>query len=268
MMVGLIAAKHVPFQLDPVPLETLLWRVMTLDKLRTILEQGGLWFARLDQFGDPLEGQAPARNLGLLNKYPAEAATWAEIEYGYTVLRSYASCWHMSDLIPVNDMWETFGGAGEDALAIQSSGGQIASAIDQFTTAEGPIYFHPVQYIDHLNDTVKEGNFIFPAYAVQTAYSYEREARILIHTAGTIAYKVLYGRKGPLGSLISYVLPDQSYSGKIEYVGGTSNGTAIVLPVDPRRLITRIVRGPNTSDKVWGRIHNMAEAAGISDRAE
>jgi hypothetical protein len=38
------------------PDDTILWRYMAFDRLQQLLGTEQLWFARLDQFDDPLEG--------------------------------------------------------------------------------------------------------------------------------------------------------------------------------------------------------------------
>jgi len=104
-----ISAAYIP----TVPSEQTLWRVMDLAKLRT-LARGGLWLARLDQFGTAYEGSLPEANrLGLLEMLPEETVTSLQSQYTLTRdLRAYACCWHMNSGDPPAELWAEFDGSG------------------------------------------------------------------------------------------------------------------------------------------------------------
>lgn len=258
-----VTSKHQGFCPIPVP-DVRLWRVMDIDKLRTILCDKGLWFSRLDQFGDPKEGVLPYGNLSLLTKYPLYARTWTQKEYSLVALRSYACCFHMNSATPPVSLWRYFGKSSP--VAITTTVQRIRSQIPNVATGQGPIYMGQVEYIDHCKDVIPDGNLIYPAYAVQTKWKSEKEMRLLIHTCGTAASDNLYGESGPFGPLVEGVLANKSFSGKTELVGGHNGGTAIVLPVDPAGLIEHIVRGPGLKDSAWKEIVGMAKKAGVEDR--
>lgn len=258
-----IVSKHTAFVPAPIS-DKYLWRLMDVQKLHTLISDRGLWFARLDQFNDPREGTLPYGNLGILSKYSHNAEMWAREEYGYTVRRSFASCWHRSDSDPSYCIWKVFGGGS--FVAVRTTPELLADELAAYTSVNGPLYIQQVEYVDHGKDKVKEGNFIYPAFAVRTEFRDESEARVLIHTHGTIAYDFLYNKRGPYGDLIRTVAPAQSYSGKHEWEGGHAGGTAIVLPVDPERFVLEIRRGPETADRHWNTAVEIATNQGLQDR--
>ena len=234
------------FQETQPPMKNL-WRVMDTNKLETLL-QGGLWFARLDQFGDEREGSLPTPNLGLLNKLPKPVATWVAEEYERSVLRSYALCWHMSDADPDTSLWQAFSGSGT-GVAVRSDYQSLKKAIAPISGNDGPVHFSSIHYIDHDTDTISDHNVIDAAFTVRNEFSYEREARILIHTHGTAAFNSLYGRKGPLGLLVVPSDPSSSSGGGHELTGGHANGRAIVISVKPKELIHEVLLGSNMTEE-------------------
>lgn len=257
-----------PFTPEPLPDDTSIWRVMDTAKLSTLISDGGLWFARLDQFGDALEGTAPQGNIGLLAKYPAYERNWTEQQYTYTVRRSFASCWHINKDFPSSNIWTSFG--GPDCIAVRTSIGVVRTELQPLAGATtglpGPLYIGKVRYIDHCIDVVPEGNFIEPAFVVQDGFSPEVEARLLLHTHGTAAYDHLNGMRGPYGELIQPVSPDSSISGMHEFEGGYSSGEAIVATVNPNAMVQQIARGPDTTDATWSAVEHLAQNVGLADR--
>ena len=79
------------------------------------------------------------------------------------------------------------------------------------------------------------------------------------HAYGTAAYDRLYGKRGPLGDIVVPVLAGQSATGKTELVGGHLDGKALVLPVEPHRLVWRII--PNKAMNISARMKLAVLAA-------
>ncbi|XXT25169.1 hypothetical protein WME94_26910 [Sorangium sp. So ce429] len=238
---------------------------MDLNKLDTILS-GGLWFARLDKFNDRLEGALPEANrLGLLAKLPKNSAAWVEREYERSVLRSYALCWHINDSDPDFHVWDVFGDQ-RDGVAVRTDCKCLRDALSQIVGLDGPVHFGAIRYVDHNADTIPEGNVIEAAFVVRSDYADEREARALIHTYGTAAFEHLVGKSGFFGPLVTPTSGTSSPSGTHELVGAHADGAAIVLKVDPRKLISEILPEPSSSLHDLWRLLTVARRHGFAQR--
>ncbi len=101
------------FVTTPVNDKINLWHVMDLMKLRTFLD-GYFWLARLDQFGTDYEGELPEPNIGLLDRLLGNQSHAVQAKYQDIAQKAYASCWHMNNNEPSDEMWKNF--AGEVAI--------------------------------------------------------------------------------------------------------------------------------------------------------
>lgn len=221
------------FAPDPVT-STYIWHVLNISKLETFIA-GGLWCARIDQFGDPREGRLPERNrLGLYNALPAPGARWVEQQFEEAVSWSFASCWFMSSERPPADIVRTFGTPGE-TLVLRSTPAKMSAALQPFssTSGPGPCYFGRIRYIDHNRDSIPDWNVIEAAFVVRADYSVENEARVLVHIKGT-AGVALAARTGPFGAL---VIADPATKRPI---AGQHDGRAIVLPIDASSFVDEL----------------------------
>jgi hypothetical protein len=221
------------FAPDPVT-STYIWHVLNISKLETFIA-GGLWCARIDQFGDPREGLLPERNrLGLYNALPASGARWVEQQFTAALSWSFASCWFMSRERPPAEMVRTFGTPGE-TLVLRSTPAKMLAALLPFssTPGAGPCYFGRIRYVDHKSDSIPDWNVIEAAYVVRADYSGENEARVLVHINGTagVALAAVTGPRGPL----VIVAPATRQA-----IAGQHDGRAIVLPIDPSSFIEEV----------------------------
>lgn len=248
-----------PFQPVAVTSQNL-WHVMPSWKLNTFLD-GGLWMARMDQFGDPREGTLPWPNLGLLNKLPAAQVPAVLREYEFGVKRAYASCWHMSNGDPSDHAWNTFGHIG-----LRTTPNLMVDAFSYVSGPGGPVHFGQITYIDHRQAAIPEANVIEAGFVVRDAYQQENEARVLIHTHGTAASDHLYGKKGLYGDLVQAQEPSVSISGKREFVGGHYGGKAIVLKIDPQQFIAEIVIHGSTPDRTRQQMIDELKKAGLHNK--
>lgn len=184
-----------------------LWQLVSAENENTLIGKlctflrGGLWCARLDTFNDPLEGTLPIPNVGLLRKVLGEKQSeMAEKIYKKAVLRSFASCWHMSEDAPSIYAWCAFGGGG-NGIAIRTMPDNLRNnVVNKLNDGQKACcYLGRVQYIDHALAEIKDGNVIEPAFCVQKKYQRENEARLLIHTSSL--HQEATGETGPFGSL-------------------------------------------------------------------
>jgi len=144
----------------------------------------------------------------------------------------------------------------------------VREAISSFTdpSGNGPIYFGPVEYIDHSKDLIQQENTLAAAFAIQLRYQDENEVRILIHSFGANAVKYLVGAQGPFGPLVTAETPEESGSGEREFPGGQDDAEAIVIGIDRNRFIDEIVLGPNLDTAERGKITDQIHHYGLSSK--
>jgi hypothetical protein len=247
--------------LDP---NTCLWHVMSSTaKLETFLN-GGLWFARLDQFGSPnytLESALPQSNLELLqSKLPGVQVPEVQQQYVLGIQRAYASCWHMNGDAPSDHAWTTFGGG--NGVAVRTDAKTLQCQLANITGPDGPVYIAPVKYIDHDADFIQDGNIIAAAFAIRDAFSHEQEVRALIYTHGTSANDYLCGKKGPLGCLVAWT----ERQGVTELTGGHLDGRAIVAKINPDAFIREVMIQPGAGRITRCRVACLLRRHGLQDR--
>lgn len=247
-----------------------LWHVMdrrgeALKKLKTFLE-GGLWFARLDQFNEELEGTLPLLNkLGLFRKLPRLQVGGVLDEYTLGIQRGFAQCWHMSRDAPSEHAWAEFSNTS-NGVAVRTTVEALEEALSGIAQPGGPGYIGEVRYIDHWTDFIPEANVIEAAFVVRSGFRAEREARCFIHTKGTAASDHLLYKEGRYGPLVKVVPPGNSPSGKHEFTGGHHGGRAIVVRADPRKLIQAVAINPRVSKADRGPIEAVLKESGFEDR--
>lgn len=252
----------------------MIWRVMSLDKLETLIVRRGLWLSRLDQFGTEYEGLLPRQNhMGLLAMHPAPDAEWLFREYARGVNRSYASCWHAQDGLPDHRVWKAFNEDGQ-GVAVRVEAAEllrqlelVSPGVNSYRGGGGPIHYGAVRYIDHHVDTIPDGNILEAQFVVRDKWSYQTELRVLVHTYGTAAYR-LTGKNGPFGPMVEHVLPANSTTGQTELIGGYSQGKALVIFVDPIKLVRSIVPNPRMSPENKLRLGWLAVRAQLLSRVD
>ena len=166
-----------------------LWHVFQPDKLKSI--RSGLWFSRLDLFGDKLENTLPMPNKCIIAKMPDGAKKFINKTVERSVYQNYALCFHHSDKAPSRHIWSTFG--QRQGIAFLTNYDRLKDATKQFWGENGPLYLHDVMYIDHATDSVDMYNVINIAFAIRKGFQKEEETRFLIHTAGSDAKSKLAG---------------------------------------------------------------------------
>jgi hypothetical protein len=124
-----------------------LWRYMDLSKFIAILQQKRLYFAAVDNLGDPFEGSLPKPTADLCQYTLSNRLTdprlsnfkdWPEsrikdhfrqISDQRRALREnvYVSCWHMNDCESAA-MWSLYS-KSYDSICIQTTFAELASAL-------------------------------------------------------------------------------------------------------------------------------------------
>ena len=203
--------EHHPIFEEP-PETAVLWRYMTLGMFVSVLSRQALYFRRVDELEDQIEGQLPK---------PTYDITDPSLQAGYYDMRvsTIVNCWTMSPLESIA-LWKTYVSHGE-GVAIRSTFNHLRTS---FRAAgvfkEARVHIGRVRWVDF-----NEHNFIGPERIAFNAFvplvhkrpyfEYESEVRAVISGLGThFLHALIRGKPGlnvpvDLGVLIDgvYVLP-------------------------------------------------------------
>jgi hypothetical protein len=191
---------------------TVLWRYMDFARFIEMLESRTLWFVRVDQLDDPLEGTHTDAEIAGIRKHLVEGRAKALIDV-FRSARSelYVNCWRSGSAESLA-MWDLYG-EGSGIVAVKSTVGHIREAA---ATYDKPVYISKVKYIDW-NDAPGLDNVLVACSRKDISYQHESEVRVII-----------CGPTGPLD---------------------TEPKLGIRLAIDPKRLITEVMVGPR--ERKW-----------------
>jgi hypothetical protein len=168
-----------------------IWRYMDFTKFVSTLEEGGLFFSRLDQLGDPFEGSVPRANL--TTRLEEWKMYWDErnvktlqeatpIMLQWQRQWSYVNCWHMNELESAA-MWKLYAKTDE-AICIQSTYQRLETCIEESpSTEDDNIFIGTVQYIDYQTECLPNDNQLYHLVYKRRSFEHERELRAVIWRA-------------------------------------------------------------------------------------
>jgi hypothetical protein len=211
------------------PRKTVLWRYMDFAKFVDMIENRTLWFARVDQLEDPLEGTHTDGELAGIRKNLEKKHAESLIR----IVRSgrsdvYVNCWRSGPTESLA-MWDLYGN-GSGIVAVKSSVGRLREAV---ATCGKPVYISKVQYLDW-RDASGLDNVLVACTRKDLSYQHEAEVRVMIFEASN--------NRSTRGSL------------------------GIRLPVDIERLITEVVVGPREQKWVVRLAERVMERYGLTQR--
>lgn len=167
--------SHHPVFTPPDDPTTKIWRHMDFTKFVSMLENEGLFFARVDCLDDPFEGSYARGNEAIRNLIPEEyrahpfvfgqmrsAAKWLS-------QRVVVNCWHMSEYESAA-MWKLYART-EEAICIQSTYERLRHCLPN------KVYIGQVKYIDYEREYIPEGNLFWPFMHKRRSFEHERELR-------------------------------------------------------------------------------------------
>lgn len=180
-----------------IPVNTCLWRYMSLSKFINLIETNSLFFCRADKFSDPHEGTIPRREFEFRQQNLQRAKESGDPErikiehsnekgmqdlhqmfqMGLTV-----NCWHMNDS-ESNSMWQAYIKDNE-GIVIQTTPNRIKAALKdneikilstkvRYIDFENGIWRHPTEY------TYKGYNLLTPIVHKRIEFKEEREYRLI-----------------------------------------------------------------------------------------
>jgi hypothetical protein len=171
------ASPHKVFEL-PQNLDSMIWRYMDFTKFISMLENSGIYFARLDKLGDPFEGAASKFNkkIGTIvhtseTEVQIIPSMYSNFKHHLAWTRQWhmVSCWHMNQYESAA-MWNLYAKTNE-AIAIQTTCQKLINVLDE------KCYVGKVSYIDYENTYMPEGNFYYPVTHKRLSFAHEQELR-------------------------------------------------------------------------------------------
>lgn len=211
------------------PKRTVLWRYMDFAKFVEMLESGTLWFARIDQLEDPLEGTHTDAELARIRKHLGETRAQALIDV-FRSARSelYVNCWRSGSAESLA-MWDLYG-KGSGIVVVKSTVGRLREAA---ATYDKPVYISKAKYVDW-NDHPGIDNVLVACSRKDLSYQHESEVRVIIlQDSKNLDTKLRLG---------------------------------IHLPVDIDRLITEVMVGPREQKWVVRLAERVMERYGLSQQ--
>lgn len=235
---------------------------MGKQKLETLLD-GGLWFARIDQFGDPLEGTLPDENLGLMEKLSPSDVDYIRSQYLIDKDHEYALCLHLSTGGPAPELWREFDREC-DGVAVEFDSLELHRALVRLEEIE-VLHYRRIRYINHAKNRIQPFNTIAAAFVVQKGLAIESEARYLIHLGSGQGLGQLQAMKGYRGLLVRTRLPEGSKARPL-IEGWHKEGCAIVPKIDPHRVVKGILINPGLNDAQKQKVEAMIRKYGLEDK--
>lgn len=205
----MVARLHDLFP-HPEDLDVKIWRYMDLSKFLALLQDGRLYFSRLDQLGDPFEGSISkpsvetladnafghGNGLRYLNPdfYPdfvrpywpihLQFSEWTpeyqqEFISGLGRIRSgehsvtYVSCWHMN-VGESAAMWRLYS-QSSDAVCIRATYRNLYNMLPDC------IFMGKVSYVDYDTQYIPLDNILAPMMMKRRSFEHEREIRALYY---------------------------------------------------------------------------------------
>lgn len=162
---------------EPDP-DEMIWRYMDLSKLISIIETSELYFNRVDNYEDPLEGWLPAgkfeeQQYDLYKDLPDVPSPIQEAILKFRKL-VYTNCWTI-DRGQSDAMWSNYL-SSDKGVAIQTTVGQLKSQLP----SNPDIKLGEVQYVDWDKKKISVKNYdpLVPVFYKRKAFKHEKELRL------------------------------------------------------------------------------------------
>lgn len=157
---------------------------MPFHRFKFLIKKRALYFARADQFDDPLEGTFPKGSLSL---FPAlKVRNLTDFLSKTQSLRKsvVANCWNMNDNESLN-MWRRYTNNGE-GVVLRSTYARLKKSISNYT--DDSIRIVKIQYIN-FSKAILPPVLGFPFEFKDELYLSEKELRCIIYRQNTISEK-------------------------------------------------------------------------------
>ena len=217
-----------PDLIEP-PDDAILWRYQSIDKLRSLMDNWALHFARLDKLGDPSdprEGTLPSASAQTVIDFWKIPNKDRRIEGTNQLMQSLVAvnCWHWDDY-ESSLMWKSYAHPG---VAIKTT---FNSLKESFQHIPYPVYGGVVQYNDHdRDDTIRVGPL-----GIGLAWS-----------TFEIASLKYPSYKGEQEVRLIRWLEDSVYDGNTgQLIPHRSTASGVFVEVNLYRLLSELILSPN-----------------------
>ncbi len=172
-----------------------LWKYFDLHKFISLLSKKKLFFTRLDNFDDPIEGIKTK----LLRKYAklGEPIDPNSPKVADSQKKNYVNCWFTSERESMA-MWNLYSNVDSVAIKVEfaSLKKELEKSFHNFieTNSNLTICGEPVDYLElnPFNSSLDLQKFKYSALKKDVAYQYESEYRLLINTPSSENPKLFY----------------------------------------------------------------------------
>ncbi len=162
-----------------------LWRYLNFYKFEDLIKSKTLYFTRLDQFSDKLEGISPFSCIRAImsdkeknEEQKKEAVRLYKIRMENNRKISFACCWHINSDINFK-MWDTYGQNAMDSICIETSVNRLNK---ELTKSKLPFLEEPVQYFDE--PYFNQNAYWFPTLFKRKDFMSEQEFRSILFVHG------------------------------------------------------------------------------------
>jgi hypothetical protein len=238
--------------------KAIVWRYISIEKLKSLFEDKALFFCRADKFSDIFEGSLPLKeNEWRIERYRQRCEKSSKefiLEEAQKYSDNYSSmykrqrtgtivnCWHLN-VHENSNMWGAYL-KDTDGVAIRTTVEELTSSINHNSEK---IYASRVRYLDYLVDAWYDES-VYPI-------PYENSLIPLIHK-----------RKEFAGEL-EFRLFNQIEEAKDEdYWEGQSNQRGRLISCDIAKMIQQIVVHPNMGTASYNLVKELLDKHGILDR--
>jgi len=182
------------------PPDAQVWRYLSLATFIDILQNGHMFFPRLQNFEDPYEGSMPMAVRNYLNRslFPQDDLI-EELES--EIKTACVGCWHINNGESAA-MWKLY--AHKSGVAIQSSLRRLGTGFRYEDLTMGC-----VDYIDF--DNARDLSNLHPAFLKRKSFSYEQELRLVVYEPDQERYKA-----GKYVPIVFEKLVEQVYVSPVE----------------------------------------------------
>lgn len=204
-----------------------IWRYLNLYKFEDLIKSQTLYFTRLDQFQDNLEGVSPLSCIKAIltdkeknEKQKGETFRLYKIRMENNRKVGFACCWHINDDLNF-DMWDTYGENSTESICIETNVKRLKKVL---VKSKLPFLEEPVQYFH--KPYFNQNAYWFPSLFKRIEFKNEQEYRSILFVHG-------FDLKG------------------------------LRIKINPEDLIRRIYVHPNASKEFFKQIRDFVKANGL-----
>lgn len=158
-----------------------LWRYMSFQKFEDLVKTQSLYYARMDQFEDSLEGISPFTCIKSIlsdktksDEQKQECMRLYNIRMENNRKVSFVSCWHINENINYN-MWNQYGQNSVESIGIQTNFKKFNMILEKsgFSVLNEPVQYFEEPYFN-------QNAYWFPTIFKRSKFEHEQEFRSIL----------------------------------------------------------------------------------------